>query len=180
MGIWSIGPLPNPGAAMSIDSHALTALHHPRMIDNSPKHLSERYSKESYDFIAIDPEGLVQLDMEEVMADSTKLDPLGHRWGSRSPLALGGWSGPPLRTHPGHEAEAQPQCAYETARKRLLRLGPLRWRRVRANPPTSQNDILIHSGSRSVVAPVAGLVIPVATGAGSRGGPLLRPLAPSG
>ena len=25
MGIWAVGPLPNPGMAMSIDSHALTA-----------------------------------------------------------------------------------------------------------------------------------------------------------
>jgi len=65
MGIWDVGPLPNPGTAMPIASHALTGLHHPRMIDNIPKQLSKGYPKESYDYIVTDPGGLVQLDMEE-------------------------------------------------------------------------------------------------------------------
>jgi hypothetical protein len=38
LGIWAVGPLPNPGTAMSIAADALTALHHPRMIDNIAKH----------------------------------------------------------------------------------------------------------------------------------------------
>ena len=45
MGIWAVTPLPNPGIAISIDSHALTALHHPRMLDNIPKQLSKGYPK---------------------------------------------------------------------------------------------------------------------------------------
>ena len=42
MGIWAVGPLPNPGTAMTIDSHALTALHHPRMNNNIPKKTVEQ------------------------------------------------------------------------------------------------------------------------------------------
>jgi hypothetical protein len=64
MGIWAVGPLPNPGTAMSIADHALTALHHPRMIDSTPKQLHKGYPKESYDYSAPDPERFVRLDMD--------------------------------------------------------------------------------------------------------------------
>ena len=64
MGIWAVGPLPNPGTAMSIADHALTALHHPRMIDSTPKQLHKGYPKESYAYFAPDPERFVRLDMD--------------------------------------------------------------------------------------------------------------------
>ena len=50
MGIWAVGPLPNPGTAMSIDSHVLTALHHPRMVDNIPKQLAQGFPQEPYEY----------------------------------------------------------------------------------------------------------------------------------
>ena len=37
MGVWAVGPLPDPGTAMSIGAHCLAALHHPRMIDKPAK-----------------------------------------------------------------------------------------------------------------------------------------------
>ena len=96
MGIWSVGPLPNPGPAMSIDSHALTALHHPRMIGSIPKHqLSEGFPKESYDYSAPHPERRVQLDMEEEywLTDSQRANhPQRRRTHWRH-------SSPPLETH---------------------------------------------------------------------------------
>ena len=36
MGVWAVGPLPDPGTAMSIGTHGLAALRHPRTIDNIP------------------------------------------------------------------------------------------------------------------------------------------------
>ena len=50
---------------MSIASHALTALHHPRIIDKTPEQFNKGYKKDSYDYTAPDPERMAQLDMED-------------------------------------------------------------------------------------------------------------------
>ena len=63
LGIWAVGPMPDPGQAMSIETHALTALCHPRLADTPAKNLLRGFTVNSYKDDVPDPETFVDEDM---------------------------------------------------------------------------------------------------------------------
>ena len=50
MGIWAVGPMPGLGQCMSIDTHALTALYHPRQIDKEATKLPKGFVRSCYQY----------------------------------------------------------------------------------------------------------------------------------
>ena len=65
MGIWVVGPVPDLGQCMSIDTHVLTALFHPHQIDKDASVLDKRFARNCFKYDVPDPECFVQLGMYE-------------------------------------------------------------------------------------------------------------------
>ena len=65
MGIWVVGPSPDFGQCMPIDTHALTTLFHPQQIDKEASLLDKRFCEEVLQVRRPDPECFVELDMRD-------------------------------------------------------------------------------------------------------------------
>ena len=54
MGMWVVGPIPDPGQSMKIDDHALAALFHPRQVGKEPGDLPNCIACHSYKYAVLD------------------------------------------------------------------------------------------------------------------------------
>lgn len=77
MGLWAVGPVPDPGLCMPVAAHAAAALLHPRMEDVDPKNLAKGWTVATHAryYATPDPDDFVTID---VVAESERVE--GLRW----------------------------------------------------------------------------------------------------
>ena len=65
MGLWAVGPMPDPGQCMTIGTRALTALYHPQQTDKDASKLVKGFVYRHFKYHVPDADEFVQLDLRE-------------------------------------------------------------------------------------------------------------------
>ena len=63
--VWVVGPIPDLGQCMPIDTHALTALFHPHQVDKEASELHKKgFERRSYTYTAPNPDNCAEVGMD--------------------------------------------------------------------------------------------------------------------